>query len=74
LVEALPDVNRIQPADGKFPGSTLEAIKLLHLERKILLHGHEPLDADSTPTLVGRTAPVLVKSRTRHFPTTKNCD
>ncbi len=47
-----PDAARIQPADGKFPGSTLEAIKLLHLERKILLHGHEPLDADSTPTLV----------------------
>ena len=47
-----PDTSRIQPADGKFPGSTIEAIKLLHLERKILLHGHEPLDADSTPTLV----------------------
>jgi kynurenine formamidase len=48
-----PDKERIQPADGKFPGVTLEALKLLHLERKILLHGHEPLDADSTPTLVG---------------------
>jgi hypothetical protein len=47
-----PDATRIQPADHKFPGATLEAIKLLHLERKILLHGHEPLDADSTPTLV----------------------
>ncbi|TMH55507.1 MAG: cyclase family protein, partial [Betaproteobacteria bacterium] len=47
-----PDASRIQPADGRFPGSTIEAIKLLHLERKILLHGHEPLDADSTPTLV----------------------
>ena len=47
-----PDASRIQPTDRKFPGSTLEAIKLLHLERKILLHGHEPLDADSTPTLV----------------------
>ena len=47
-----PDAARIQPADKKFPGSTLDAIKLLHLERKILLHGHEPLDADSTPTLV----------------------
>jgi hypothetical protein len=28
-------------------------LKLLHLERKILLHGHEPLDTDSTPTLIG---------------------
>ena len=48
-----PDASRIQPADGKFPGVTLDALKLLHLERKILLHGHEPLDTDSTPTLVG---------------------
>jgi kynurenine formamidase len=47
-----PDKARMQPADGKFPGATLDALKLLHLERKILLHGHEPLDADSTPTLV----------------------
>lgn len=47
-----PDASRIQPADHKFPGVTLDALKLLHLERHILLHGHEPLDADSTPTLV----------------------
>jgi kynurenine formamidase len=47
-----PDPARIQPADGRFPGATLDALKLLHLERRILLHGHEPLDADSTPTLV----------------------
>jgi len=47
-----PDAAQIQPADHKFPGATLEALKLLHLERKILLHGHEPLDADSTQTLV----------------------
>jgi kynurenine formamidase len=47
-----PDAARIQPADHKFPGVTLDALKLLHLERQILLHGHEPLDADSTPTLV----------------------
>lgn len=47
-----PDAARIQPADHKFPGATLDAIKLLHLDRRILLHGHEPLDADSTPTLV----------------------
>jgi kynurenine formamidase len=48
-----PDGARVQPADGKFPGVTLDALKLLHLERKILLHGHEPLDTDSTPTLIG---------------------
>ncbi len=48
-----PDKGRMQPADGKFPGVLLEALKLLHLERNILLHGHEPLDADSTPTLIG---------------------
>ena len=47
-----PDQARMQPVDGKFPGATLDALKLLHLERNILLHGHEPLDADSTPTLV----------------------
>ena len=48
-----PDKDRVQPADEKFPGSTLEALQFLHLERKILLHGHEPLDTDSTPTLKG---------------------
>lgn len=32
-----------------FPGVSLEAIQFLHLERKILLHGHEPLDTDATP-------------------------
>jgi kynurenine formamidase len=36
-----------------FPGITLDALKYLHLERKILLHGHEPLDTDTTPTLEG---------------------
>ena len=48
-----PDSQRFQPADGRFPGVSLEALKLLHTERGILLHGHEPLDTDSTPTLVG---------------------
>ncbi len=48
-----PDQARFQPADGKFPGVRLEALKFLHLDRNILLHGHEPLDTDSTPTLVG---------------------
>lgn len=37
----------------KFPGVSLAALKFLHLERKILFHGHEPLDTDSTPTLEG---------------------
>jgi kynurenine formamidase len=37
----------------QFPGVSLEALKFLHLERKILFHGHEPLDTDSTPTLEG---------------------
>lgn len=32
-----------------FPGVSLAAVQFLHLERKILLHGHEPLDTDSTP-------------------------
>lgn len=37
----------------EFPGVSLAALKFLHLERKILFHGHEPLDTDSTPTLEG---------------------
>lgn len=36
-----------------FPGVKLETLKFLHLERKILFHGHEPLDTDTTPTLEG---------------------
>ena len=36
-----------------FPGVSLTALQFLHLERKILFHGHEPLDTDSTPTLEG---------------------
>jgi kynurenine formamidase len=36
-----------------FPGVTLDALKFLHLTRHILLHGHEPLDTDMTPTLEG---------------------
>jgi kynurenine formamidase len=34
-----------------FPGITLDAIKLLHLQRHILFHGHEALDTDTTETL-----------------------
>ena len=37
----------------QFPGVSLKALKFLHLGRKILMHGHEPLDTDSTPTLEG---------------------
>jgi len=36
-----------------FPGVSLAALQFLHLERKILFHGHEPLDTDATPTLEG---------------------
>jgi kynurenine formamidase len=31
-----------------FPGVSLEALKYLHLDRHILMHGHEPLDTDNT--------------------------
>lgn len=40
-------------ADPVFPGVSLAALKFLHLERRILFHGHEPLDTDTTPTLEG---------------------
>lgn len=36
-----------------FPGVKLDTLQFLHLERKILFHGHEPLDTDTTPTLEG---------------------
>ena len=36
-----------------FPGVSLEALKFLHNQRKILFHGHEPLDTDTTPNLEG---------------------
>lgn len=38
-----------------FPGVSLAALKFLHLERHILMHGHEPLDTDTTPTLEGES-------------------
>lgn len=38
-----------------FPGVKLEALKFLHLERKILFHGHEPLDTDMTANLEGES-------------------
>ncbi len=36
-----------------FPGVSLAALRFLHEQRHILLHGHEPLDTDATPTLEG---------------------
>jgi kynurenine formamidase len=36
-----------------FPGVSLAALKFLHETRRILFHGHEPLDTDATPTLEG---------------------
>ena len=36
-----------------FPGVSLAALQFLHNERKILFHGHEPLDTDTTPNLEG---------------------
>jgi kynurenine formamidase len=36
-----------------FAGVSLDALKFLHLERRILFHGHEPLDTDTTATLEG---------------------
>ena len=38
---------------ASFPGVSLDALKFLHLERKILFYGHEPLDTDTTPNLEG---------------------
>ncbi len=40
-------------ASGDFPSVGLDALKFLQLKRRILFHGHEPLDTDSTPTLEG---------------------
>src|ERR1700760_437737 len=39
--------------DPVFPGVSLAALKFLHLQRRILFHGHEPLDTDTTPDLEG---------------------
>jgi kynurenine formamidase len=36
-----------------FPGVSLAALRFLHEQRHILFHGHEPLDTDTTETLVG---------------------
>ena len=37
----------------RFPGVSLEALRFLHEQRQILMHGHEPLDTDCTPDLAG---------------------
>lgn len=42
-------------AQTVFPGVSLDALKFLHEQRKILFHGHEPLDTDTTPTLEGES-------------------
>lgn len=44
-----PDLATRRP----FPGITLAALQFLHLQRHILFHGHEALDADTTATLEG---------------------
>ena len=36
-----------------FPGVSLAALRVLHEQRHILFHGHEPLDTDTTATLEG---------------------
>lgn len=39
-----------------FPGVSLAALQYLHLKRRILMHGHEPLDTDNTaPRFIGET-------------------
>jgi len=48
-----PAAAKALAADPSFPGVRLDALKLLHLQRHILFHGHEPLDTDTTPNLVG---------------------
>jgi kynurenine formamidase len=37
----------------RFPGVKLAALQFLHQQRRILFHGHEPLDTDTTPNLEG---------------------
>ncbi len=42
-------------ANPVFPGVTLAALQFLHLRRHVLMHGHEPLDTDTTPNLEGES-------------------
>ncbi|HEX5278905.1 MAG TPA: cyclase family protein [Micropepsaceae bacterium] len=39
--------------ETRFPGVSLDALKFLHEQRHILMHGHEPLDTDDTTNLEG---------------------
>lgn len=48
-----PEKAKALAASPDFPSVGLDALKFLQLQRKILFHGHEPLDTDSTPTLEG---------------------
>ena len=50
-----PQQAKALAADPAFPGVSLKALKFLHIKRHILLHGHEPLDTDTTPTLEGES-------------------
>src|SRR3954468_20958182 len=50
-----PQKAKALAADPVFPGVSLRALKFLHLKRRILFHGHEPLDTDTTPTLEGES-------------------
>ena len=40
---------------SKFPGIKLDALVFLHEQRRILMHGHEALDTDTTPNLEGES-------------------
>ncbi|HYM17954.1 MAG TPA: cyclase family protein [Micropepsaceae bacterium] len=40
---------------SKFPGVRLDALVFLHEQRRILMHGHEALDTDTTPNLEGES-------------------
>ena len=48
-----PVAARALAADRNFPSVALATLKFLHRQRRILFHGHEPLDTDTTPTLEG---------------------
>jgi kynurenine formamidase len=39
----------------QFPGVKLDALVFLHEQRRILMHGHEALDTDTTPNLEGES-------------------
>jgi len=52
------DVSKYWPTEKYeegIPGITLDALKYLHEDCHILFHGHEGLDTDNTPEMVGET-------------------